>query len=181
MLLTDCETSENSWYQMPVYFGAIFQVARQVLREKFLLIEKPPDEAGSHESTGDKPPIRPEPQRQSDEIQYRARIHRIAHDRVKAGGNHFLVLGDFDSCRAVRVFLEYLIYHHHANEDQEVSHNGKPYWHIRPAEAVIEPGNDEYGDAGNCGAPQYDLLNGPRLCSRPELRPALEKYGVFRK
>src|SRR5215471_5297455 len=175
LLQRDRETTENSWYQMPVYLGAVFRVARQVLREKGFLIEQPPDQAGSHESTGDKPPISSEPQSQSHEIQYRARIHGIADDRVGTGGNHSLVLGNFDSCRAERILLEYSIYHHHANEDQEVAHNGKPYRHIRPAEAVIEPGNNVCGDARNGGAPQYDLLNSPCLCCRPELCPTLEK------
>ena len=98
---------KNVGYQMPANFRAIVQIAGQIVGKELFFVEQPPNETEDRENRGDETPVGAERQGHSNKIQRRARIHRIAHDRVGAGGDDLLVLGDLDGRRAERIFLEY--------------------------------------------------------------------------
>jgi len=95
---------------MPANFRAIIRIAGQILSKELFFVEQSPNETEDHESGGDETPVGAERQRHSDKIHRCARIHRISHDRIGAGGDYFLVLRDLDSRGAIRIFLEYTIH-----------------------------------------------------------------------
>src|ERR1700678_4666685 len=101
----------------------------------------------------------------------------MAHNRVRAGSDHFLVFGDLDGRRAERVLPEHPVNHPHGNNDQDVAGYGKPGWHVRPAETAVKGRHHERSDARKRHEPYDEFLDGSLL--RTVLRPAFEEYRVF--
>ena len=164
---------ENSRYQMPAHFRAVVGVAGQILGEKRLFVGEPPDQAEGGEDGGDEPPVGPERQGQPDEVDRRARVHRIPHNRVGAGGDHSLILANLDGRGAEGVLAEDPVHQPHAEDDEQVAHEGDPGGHARPAEAMVEPRDDERGDGRQSRAQHDDSLDGSLLSGRPTARPVL--------
>ena len=93
-------------YQMPVNFGAIFLIARQAFSKELFFIKQSPNKTKRHENGWYKSPIGAECQGHADDIEYRARIHRVAYKGIRPGGNHLLVADNFNGRRGKRIFLE---------------------------------------------------------------------------
>ena len=71
-------------------------VSRQILSKEALLVKEPLNQERHHRRDRHKPPVRAERQWRADKVQARARVHRVAYDRVGPGADYFLILGKFD-------------------------------------------------------------------------------------
>jgi hypothetical protein len=121
---------------------AIFGIAREVAAEDFFLVEDAEDEQRyEQEGTRQRPPGA-QRQRREEEHENRSGIHGMPDEAIEAGGDHSLALLDLDGSGGKAVLLHDPNGDEIAGEDDDLGKNRQPKRDARPAEAVIQAGDE---------------------------------------
>src|ERR1044071_943209 len=82
----------------------VIGISGQIPRQKFFLVKEPPYEKRYYRDAWNEPPQRAERQWRAEKIQRRARVHRVAHDRIRSRRDNLLILCDLDRRCGKRIF-----------------------------------------------------------------------------
>jgi hypothetical protein len=154
---------------------AVVGIAGEVAAEHFFFVEEAEDDQrDGEEETGERPP-RAERRRHEEQHENSAEVHGMADQPVGSSGDDALPFFDLDGARSETVFFHDPKGDQIAGEYEELGKNRQPKRNARPAETVIQSG-EQQGRKDNQLGPSNDafLLADLFLCTQP----ALNQLGI---
>ena len=120
---------------------AVLGIAGEVAAEHFFFVEEAEDDQRDGEEEARQRPPRAKRQRREEEHENGAEIHGMADQPVGSSGNDSLPFFDLDGARSETVLLHDPKGDQIADEDEELGKNRQPKRDARPAETVIQSGD----------------------------------------
>ncbi len=154
---------------------AVVGIAGEVAAKHFFFVEEAEDDQRNDEVEAWERPPGAERRRQEEQHENGAEVHGMADEAIGSGGDDALPFFDLNGARGETVLLHDPKRHQIAGEDEELGKNRQPKRDARPAETVIQSG-DQQGPKENQLSPSNEgfLLADLFLCAQA----ALHQLGI---
>src|SRR5579864_1228635 len=137
---------------------AVFGIAGEVAAEHFFFVEEAEDdERDDEEKTRQRPPGA-ERERRENQHENRAEVHGMADEAIGSGGNDSLALLDLNGAGGEAVLLHHPKGEERAGEDEGFGKNREPKRDARPAEAMIQAGDEDRREGNPLGPAKDGFL-----------------------
>jgi len=120
---------------------AVVGIAGEVAAEHFFLVEEAEHDQRNDEEEARQRPPRAKRERREKQHENGAEVHGMADEPIGSGGDDFLPFFDLDDARGETVFLHDPKGDQQADEYQDLGKNRQPKRDARPAETVIQAGD----------------------------------------
>src|SRR6266571_927412 len=154
---------------------AVVGIAGEVAAQHFFLVEEAEHDQGDNGEEARERPPGAKRERREEQHENGAEVHGMANEPIGSGGDDFLPFFDLDDARGETILFHDPKGDQQADEYPDLGENRKPKRKARPAETVIQAG-DQQGPKDNPLGPANDgfLLGDLFLCSQP----ALDQSGI---
>ncbi len=120
---------------------AVVGIAGEVAGEHFFFVEEAEDDQrDDEEEAGERPPGAKR-KRSEEQHENSAEVHGMADEPIGSGGDDFLAFFDLDGARGETVLFHDPKSDQIAGEDEELGKNREPKRNARPAETIIQSGD----------------------------------------
>src|SRR6266851_1004293 len=154
---------------------AVVGIAGEVAAEHFFLVEEAEDDQRNDEEEAWQRPPGAKRERREEQHENGAEVHGMADETIGSRGDDSLPFFDLDDARGETILFHDPKGDQQADEYQDLGKNRQPKRDARPAETVIQAG-DQQGPKDNHLCPANDgfLLGDLFLCAQP----ALHQLGI---
>src|SRR6266852_6037456 len=120
---------------------AVVGIAGEVTAEHFFLVEEAEDDQGNNGEEARERPPGAERKRREEQHENSAEVHGMADEPIGSSGDDSLPLFDLDGARGETVLFHDPKRDEIAGEDEELGKNREPKRDARPAETIIQSGD----------------------------------------
>ena len=156
----------------------IFRIARKIAHEHFFLAGDPEIEQQKKNGRQKQRPPRAERERRANDKKERAEIHRMTHETVHTGVNDALAFFHAHVGGRIGIDLRHEIEKIEGERDERVANDRNVPRYGRPAEAIVERGQNDERDKRRKNKEDNDFLRRFFFVRRACLLASLQKSGV---